>query len=558
MKKKYLSSVSVLFVLILFSGTVNLIAQKKFTDHAGMKKGAVWIPDNGDGTYKNPVIYADYSDPDVVRVGDDYYMTSSSFSNFPGLPILHSKDLVNWKIIGHAVMNYPIEDFDRPRHGDGIWAPSIRYHAGEFYIYYGDPDYGIFMTKTKNPAGSWEPLTLVRKAKGWIDPCPLWDDDGNIYLVHAYARSRSGIKHRLDINRLSADGKSILDDGVQVFCDSVKHPTMEGPKFYKRNGYYYIFAPAGGVKPGWQVVLRSKNIYGPYEDKIVLEQGSTNVNGPHQGGWVETQTGESWFVHFQDRYAYGRIVHLQPMKWIDDWPVMGEDIDGNGVGEPVSVFRKPAVGKTFPVEVPQTNDEFDSAKPGLQWQWEANFRPEWISLKARSGWLRFYAQSPAENFKNFWDAPYLYLQKLSAPEFKATTLLELDENSEGVRAGLIVFGLDYSYLALEKSGDKFMISQRTCKNADKGSSEEVIAKAELNSGKIFLRVEVRPENKNEIIPVVLCSFSYSTDGKNFCKIGEEFIAKEGKWIGAKVGLFSFSTSGSFVKKYADFDWVRFK
>src|ERR1035437_6173616 len=163
-------------------------------------QGSVWNPDNGNGTFKNPILYADYSDPDVIRVKDDFYLTSSSFSNFPGLPILHSKDLVNWEIIGHAAPHYPFDEFNRPQHGNGIWAPSIRYHKGEFFIYFGDPDYGIFLTKTKKPSGLWEPLTLIRKAKGWIDPCPLWDDDGNVYLVHAWAKSRSGIKHILTIN----------------------------------------------------------------------------------------------------------------------------------------------------------------------------------------------------------------------------------------------------------------------------------------------------------------------------------------------------------------------
>jgi len=215
--------------------------------------GAVWIPDNGDGTYTNPIIDADYSDPDVIRVNDDFYMTSSSFSHFPGLPILYSKDLVNWRIIGHAVQNYPYEIFNKPQHGNGIWAPSIRYHDGQFYIYFGDPDNGVFMTKTKNPAGLWEPLKLIRSAKGWIDVCPFWDNDGNAYIIHAWANSRSGIKSILTVNKMSSDGTKILDDGITVFDGHAKHPTIEGPKLYKRNGYYYIFAPAGGVKTGWQL-----------------------------------------------------------------------------------------------------------------------------------------------------------------------------------------------------------------------------------------------------------------------------------------------------------------
>jgi len=525
---------------------VNLISQ-----------GAIWIPDNEDGTYKNPIIYADYSDPDVIRVGEDYYMISSSFSNFPGLPILHSKDLINWKIIGHAADKYPIESFGQPQHGSGIWAPSIRFHKGEFYVFFGDPDNGIFMTKTKNPIGPWEPLHLVKKVKGWIDPSPLWDDDGNIYLVHAWAKSRSGIKHIITINMLSADCKEIIDEGKNVFCDSVKQNTMEGPKLYKRNGYYYIFAPAGGVKRGWQTVLRSKNIYGPYEAKIVLEQGSTNINGPHQGAWVQTQTGEDWFIHFQDKYTYGRLVHLQPMHWENNWPVMGADFDKNGTGEPILSFKKPNVAKSFPLFVPQTNDEFNSGRLGLQWQWEANFKQEWSSLSSRKGWLRLFSQKLMPEAINLSGVSSLLMQKFPAQKFSVSAKIEFNPKSVGEKTGLIVFGLDYSYIAIEKYEIGYKIMQITCTNADKGSKEEMIATVDYNDDKVFFKIDIEPEHDNDIIPKVICSFSFSTDGKNYKSLGKEFLAREGKWVGAKVGLFSSTPAGSVNSGYVDFDWFRF-
>lgn len=520
-----------------------------------------WIPDLGNGKYKNPVIYADYSDPDVIRVGDDYYMTSSSFSHFPGLPILHSKDLVNWELIGHAVQEYPIDSFNKPQHGNGIWAPSIRYHNNEFYIYFGDPDNGIFMTKAKNPAGPWEPLKLIRKAKGWIDPCPLWDDDGNTYLVHAWARSRSGIKHIITINKMNSEGTEILDDGVTVFCDSLKHPTIEGPKFYKRKGYYYIFAPAGGVKPGWQVVLRSKNIYGPYEDKIVLEQGSTDINGPHQGGWVETPSGESWFIHFQDREAYGRMVHLEPMKWEDTgWLVMGEDYDGNGIGEPVSEFKKPDVGEQFPLKVPATTDEFNlpdskagSDSLGLQWQWQSNFSSDWISFS--DGELRFHSQTFPSDYKNLWNVGSLLLQKFPAPEFTVTTKLEFHPEVFGEKAGLIIFGLDYSYIGIEKTESGYKLLQVICKDAEKGTEETVIENVDVSNPDVFLKVSVIPSSSADEFPS--CSFSYSADGNEFKTLGNEFTAKPGKWVGAKVGIFSAAPMNVAESGYTDFDWFRF-
>src|SRR6187455_681887 len=148
----------------------------------------VWVSDLGNGNFKNPVLNADYSDPDAIRVGNDFYLVSSSFEDIPGLPVLHSYDLVNWTIIGHALKRQPPYDhFSTPRHGNGVWAPAIRYHNGEFYIYYPDPDFGIYLIKAKDMAGTWSEPILVYPGKGIIDPCPLWDDGGQAYLVHAFA-----------------------------------------------------------------------------------------------------------------------------------------------------------------------------------------------------------------------------------------------------------------------------------------------------------------------------------------------------------------------------------
>ena len=289
-----------------------------------------WNPNLKNGMYRNPVIDADYSDPDVCRVGNDYYMTSSSFQCFPGLQILHSTDLVNWEIIGAALLDdYPVlpeyqgTELDwrkKVQHGNYVWAPSIRYHNGWFYIYCGDPDQGLFMTKTQDPRGPWEPITWVMKEKGLIDCCPLWDEDGKAYLSHGCAGSRAGIKSVLFVAPMSPDGTKVIGPSRIVYDGHENQPTIEGTKFYKRNGYYYIMSPAGGVKYGWQVELRSKNPYGPYEEYVGMAQGKNKkVNGPHQGAWVDTQNGEDWFLHFQDKHAYGRVVHLQPAKWVNDW-----------------------------------------------------------------------------------------------------------------------------------------------------------------------------------------------------------------------------------------------
>ena len=505
----------------------------------------VWVADNGDGTYRNPIIHADYSDPDVIRVGEDFYMTASSFNVAPGLPILQSRDLVNWRIINHVFREQqPADIFRKPQHGGGVWAPSIRYQNGEYYIYYGDPDFGIYVTKAKDPAGEWSKPLLIREAKGWIDPCPLWDDEGNAYLVHAFAGSRAGIKSVLVVNKMNREGTRILDDGVVVFDGHEKHPTVEGPKFHKLNGYYYISAPAGGVATGWQLVLRSKNIYGPYDEKIVLAQGGTPVNGPHQGALVDTPTGEWWFVHFQDRGAYGRIVHLQPTVWKDDFPVIGNN------GEPVAGFRKPNVGKSAPLTTPQDSDEFVGSTLGPQWQWHANFDSTWaFSFPTRSV-LRMNSVQDPEGYKNLWDLPNLLLQKFPAEEFMATAKVKIEPRFPGERFALVIMGLDYSLIGITFRNEKLYVSQAAVKDADKGNLETESTPVELPSRDVHLRVTVGKD--------AVCTFSFSVDGRTFLPVGTPFNAREGRWIGAKVG-FVFTRPGKFNDAgTADIDWFRFE
>ncbi|HEY1165383.1 MAG TPA: glycoside hydrolase 43 family protein [Chitinophaga sp.] len=509
----------------------------------------VWAPDLGNGQYKNPVLYADYSDPDVCRAGSDYYLTASSFNAIPGLPVLHSKDLVNWRIIGYALLRQaPFEHFERPQHGNGVWAPSIRYHKGEFYIYYPDPDFGIYMIKAKQAAGPWSEPVMVKAGKGLIDPCPMWDDNGQVYLVHAYAGSRAGIKSILTINRMNSAGTAVTDEGVLVFDGHDAHPTLEGPKLYKRNGYYYIFAPAGGVSTGYQLVLRSRNIYGPYEEKIVMDQGSTRVNGPHQGAWVELPSGEHWFLHFQDKEAYGRVVHLQPMHWINDWPVIGVDKGGDGKGEPVLTYKKPNVGKAWPVVTPQESDECNTNTLGLQWQWHANPKATWMMRAGKLGYMRLFAAKVPDSAKNYWEVPALLLQKFPAEKFTVTTKLKFKPRLEGDRTGLIIMGASYAYLSLTKKGDGVEIDYRTCKQADKGNAETSQVLGKFSGTDIYLRVAVDEGG--------VCMFSYSEDGQKFTAINEAFIAVAGRWIGAKVGLFCTRTQQTNDSGFADVDWFR--
>ncbi len=523
---------------------------------------SVWVSDLGNGKYKNPVLYADYSDPDVCRVGNDYYMVASSFANIPGLPILHSNDLVNWTIIGYALDKMTPEDrFNTMQHGNGVWAPSIRYHNNEFYIYFGDPDAGIYMTQAKNITGPWTPLQMVKEGKGLIDACPLWDEDGRAYVVHGFAGSRAGMKSVLAIFEMSPDGKLAISNDRLIFDGHPNNSTVEGPKFYKRNGYYFIFCPAGGVKPGWQLALRSTNVYGPYEEKIVLAQGKSDFNGPHQGAWVDTPDGkEDWFLHFQDLYAYGRAVLLEPMKWVNNWPVMGEDKDGDGCGTPVSTFKKPDVGKTYPVTTPAESDEFHGSTLGLQWQWQGNSNPLWSYCNENKGYLRLFAWQLIGEARNLWDAPNLLLQKFPAPNFNATTKLTFNPFKKGERVGLVLMGMDYATLTIESSENGLTLNQISCLKADKGNTEKINTSIPLRQNTVYLRVEVAQSksiNKEGIKePKATCTFSYSLDGKSFSSVGNSFIAREGQWIGAKVGLFCTRPQPLNDSGYADIDWFR--
>lgn len=524
-------------------------------------KSQVWSPDNGNGTYTNPVINADYSDPDVCVVGEDYYLTASSFNCIPGLPILHSKDLVNWEIVGHAVKELePKQEFDRPSHGNGIWAPSIRYHNGEFYIYWGDPDHGVFMVKAKDPAGEWSKPLCVIPGKGLIDTTPLWDDDGRCYLVNAYANSRSRFASVIAIRELSADGTKPIGNPVIIYDgNGTESRTCEGPKIYKRDGWYWVMFPAGGVPTGFQVAMRSKNPFGPYESKVVLAQGKTKINGPHQGAWVHTKFGEDWFLHFQDKEAYGRVVHLQPVTWKDNWPVMGVDKDGDYCGEPVTTYRKPKTSGKVQVVNPAESDEFSDTRLGLQWQWHANYN-ETFGMPTAFGSYRVYTHKVSEKFQNLWEVPNLLLQKTPADKFTATTKIRFTSKDQNQTGGLLMMGLDYSGLVVKRVGNDFQLLQISCKSADKGKpqTEQLIATLKPTA---VDQIDYQPGTHIDIYMRMSVNdgkmhFSYSLDGKKYTKCGTEFTMREGKWIGAKIGFVAYEPGQKTNRGWIDADWFR--
>jgi len=505
----------------------------------------------GAAEYRNPILFSDYSDPDLVRVGDRYFMTASSFHFSPGLPLLESRDLVHWRLIGHALPRLPFDaKYDLPgplgfsdgserarffaemghRYSAGVWAPSIRHHQGRFYIYFATPTEGVFMVSAKQPEGPWTaPVTVIAEAR-LEDPCPFWDDDGQAYLVH----SRLGAGP-LILHRMSADGTRVLDPGKVIVEDPKNLPVLEGPKLLKRNGWYYIFAPYGGVEKGPQAVLRARKVDGPYEVRTVLAQGNTSVQAPHQGGYVETPKGEGWFAHFNSTGAYGRIVHLQPVRWVDDWPIMGEPIAGSDTtGQPVMSHTMPKVGRSWPPVAVQASDQFETAMLELQWEWNHNPLDARWSLTARRGFLRLEAM-PASDFLA---ARNTLTQVLHGPATRITARMEIAGMRDGQRAGLAVLQVQPNWIGVVQTAGVRRITW-------------VSAGAQLTGPVIDGNaVELRLDVANEI-----AKYQYSIDGGvTFQPLGNPAKLRFSWWKGARPALFSFTNGGDGGN--ADFDWFR--
>lgn len=513
----------------------------------------IYKSDLENGKYRNPILFADYSDPDVIRVDDTFYMTASSFNYIPGLPILTSKDLVNWKLVNYAIESIDYEKYDVPQHAKGVWAPAIRYHEGCFYIFYGMPDEGIFMVKTENPLGKWDTPVCVLEGKGLIDPCPFWDEDGKAYVIHGYAKSRIGFKSFLGIFEMNWEATVATTEDHILFDGLKTQHTIEGPKVYKRDGFYYILAPAGGVKTGWQTALRSKNIYGPYEEKIVLEQKDTIVNGPHQGGLVDTVDGEEWFLHFQDRGLYGRIVHLQPVTWVDGWPAMGTNIE-NGCGEPVLEWKKPNVHASEDICYLEASDEFDDASLNLMWQWMGNPKESFYDLGKRQSYLRLNACNPSKKtIPLLWECSNVLTQKLIAPEFEAECCLDASSLKDGEMAGFIFMGGEYAFMAVRKGPEEIEMLYGTSEEND-GMKLENIKVLAKTSDVSDIKFSVTMNEKIEIHMY----YQIGQDAKHEIEEAKSFVPSDHTWVGAKLGLFAVTDDIEGEHGYAEFDYIRVK
>jgi beta-xylosidase len=487
-------------------------------------------------TYKNPILFADYSDPDVIRVGTDYYLVASTFHFMPGLPILRSHDLINWTIVGHVFPRLDISPaysmIGGNRYGRGAWAPAIRYHENKFYVYFPTPDEGIFMSTASSVEGPWStPVAVIAKA-GLEDPCPFWDDDGTAYLIH----SKTGAGP-LYLHKMSPDGRTVLDDGELIVQNKQALPTLEGPKLYKRNGYYYIFAPYGGVSVGSQVVMRSRNIYGPYDFRTVLSQGSTTVNGPHQGGYIETPSGEGWFVHFHSQGAYGRIDYLEPVKWVDDWPIIGKPINDT-TGEPAAEWERPDTGEILASSRPETSDEFDHPQLSPQWEWNHNPDDAHWSLSERPGYLRLTAL-PATDLIH---ARNTLTEMMQDPGFDLTVRFDTARMTNGQQAGVAMFSNKPSGIRIVDTGGK-----QELVSFQQGAE---VSGPVLKSNLLQMRIHVKDE---------MATYFYSVDdGRSFQPLGRSTAIYFSWWKAARPAIFSFNTDKSKEALGAiDIDWVHY-
>jgi beta-xylosidase len=492
--------------------------------------------DLGDGTYRNPLLPGDYSDIDCIRVGADYYAISSTFQFSPGMVILHSKDLVNWTIAGHAVNDLTQisaklgwERMDS--YGKGIWAGAIRHHLGKFWIYFGTPDDGYFMTSAKSINGPWAPLVKVLDAKGWDDCCPFWDDNGQGYLVG----TNFADGYKIHLFKLTADGKEIIAGSDQVIYQS---KGSEASKLYKINGMYYHFFSE--VKDDGRVVMirKAKTIAGPYGPPKQIGHAQKDFHEPNQGGIIDAPDRKWYFLtHHGSGDWSGRNMSLLPVNWVNGWPILGK-AGADTIGSMVWADKKPI--RSSNKILPQSSDEFNKGKIQPQWEWNYQPRIEKISLKERKGWLRLRAFRPLEKDNLLKAGNTLTQRSMRTVKNESVVKLDLSGMSDGQKCGLTHFGspLYAAFGVTQKNGKKVL---------------------ELNLKKI---ISTGPEIKGNILWLKstwgldgLSQYYYSTNGLQFIAFGAPYQLSWGSYRGDRIGLFNYNNDSD--SGYIDIDYFRY-
>ena len=495
----------------------------------------VW-GDMGDGTYRNPVLPSDYSDLDCIRVGSDYYAISSTMQFCPGMIVLHSRDLVNWEIIGHAVFDTsqigPGMDWDHMnRYGRGVWAGAIRYHGGKFWVYFGTPEEGYFMTTATNPAGLWAPLHCLKNESGWDDCCPFWDDDGQAYFVG----TRFADNYKTYIWKMSSDG-STLNEGSRTLIN--EGAGREASKLYKINGWYYHFYSE--VLNGTRVVMmqRSQSIMGPYTERRQLTDSNREWKEPNQGGLVVTESGDWFFLthHGSGDWA-GRCMSLLPVTWIDGWPIMGRTNSGEP-GKMVLSSTKPV--QRQPVVTPQSSDDFSTSLLSPQWEWNYHPRMDKWSLTERPGFLRLKAFTPLRTDDLMTAGNTLTQRTFRTRENVVIAKFELSGMVDGQKAGLCHFASNHSVLGVAQEGSVRRIEFRHNGVLTRGPI--------IEQNHLWIKSSWGLDGKSR--------YAYSLDGQKFTPFGSIYQLSWGYYRGDRIGLYSFNNKED--AGYVDVDFLNYE
>ena len=511
-----------------------------------------WSADQGDGTYINPVVNADFPDPDVIRVGDTYYLASTTMYYFPGATILKSKDLVNWEYCANPLKQILDNNAYNLLNGEhhysqGMWASSLQYHDGKFYYYFpcstwSKDSQSILLTAT-DPEGEW---TVTRLSEAYHDPGWLFDDgengDGNLYVACGIGDIWVNKLDKKTFKKLSSTKVLSVGNGC------------EGSHMYHIGDYYYIYSTYGGSE-GSQTIFRSKNPMGPYEEHDGRVFAHQNI---HQGGLVQTQTGEWWTILFRDIYgtggSIGRIPCLEPVKWVDGWPVIGNngvDVSKDGASHP-----KPNVGQTYEKTYLPTNDAFVDTKLGMQWEWNHNPDNSAWSLTERLGWLRLHTANVTDELN--WARNSLSQRIMgfspngtSSSNYSysyGTVKVDVSGMQEGDVAGLAVFQNPYSFIGVKVvNGVKKLYTEHCTFSSQTLKKVEAKTGPSLRSDVIYLRAIVN-------FGTNVCRYRYSYDNKKWINWGVTMTTGYtlDYFVGQRFFLFNYATK--HLGGYVDFDW----
>lgn len=531
-----LKSLVFIVAFYLFSSNTLLFAQF----------GAKW-GDQSNGTFQNPVLPSDFSDLDAIRVGDDFYAISSTMQFSPGMAVLHSKDLVNWEVISHVVKDLtqisPKLNWDKmDSYGKGIWAGSIRFYKGKYWVYFGTPDDGFFMSSASNPAGPWEPLHQVWKVSGWDDCCSFCDDDGQIYFIATNFEPDpvNHKKYNIHLFKMTPDGKNIIQESDRIIYQS---QGSEANKLYKINGKYYHFFSE--VKTEGRVIMmeRSKSLTGAWEVKQLNHVDKKLDKEPNQGGLIELKNGQWWFFTHHGRGDWeGRAASLLPVNWVAGWPIIGK-VGADTIGTMVWSGKKPIIHQTTKL-VRQTEESFSEKILSPDWEWNYQPRASKWSLSARKGHLRLYAFQPI-NPQDTVDillraGNTLTQRSLRTQECTVTIKVDIANMSDGQQAGLTHFSTtSIANIGVKQRGNKRHIVF-TYKN------QEIVGQ-EIKSKVIWLKSTWNYDGMNQ--------YYYSLNGNDFTPLGLPTQLTWGSYRGDRIGIYSYNTQQE--KGYIDVDFVKY-